>query len=169
MTLLNYINDFGEGVAGTGAESRPHFSILQTTLDKLVLEEAKHKASPPPQVMVWLGLHFDMVNMTVSIPNEKLAEISTLVASGAHKKTANIHELHTILGTILCCSALTPAFPASFCVNRMLDTLRSCHPREWFNCHMTSSNTSAGSKPFCCIPTSCSLYMMNSGILCASM
>ena len=52
--------------------------MLQAILEKLGLDEAKHK-SPPSQVMVWLGLHFDTVNITVSIPYDKLVEVSALV------------------------------------------------------------------------------------------
>ena len=60
-------------------------------LECLELVEAKHKVCPPSQVMVWLGLRFDTINMTVSIPDGKLAEISTLVADWTLKKVASIH------------------------------------------------------------------------------
>ena len=92
MTLLNYINDFSR-VTSTESEAFHHFSMMQATLDKLGLDEAKHKASPPSQVMVWLGLHFGTVNMTMSITDE----ISILVASWACNKTSSTHELPTIL------------------------------------------------------------------------
>ena len=45
---------------GQGSTSRPH----------------------PIQVMVWLGLCFDIVNMTVSIPDNKPEEVCTLVEAG---------------------------------------------------------------------------------------
>lgn len=49
-------------------------------MDHLGLVEAKHKASPPFKVMVWLGLYVDTINMTITIPQEKLAKSTRLVA-----------------------------------------------------------------------------------------
>ena len=101
--LGDYIDDLGRGgwgVATTESEAPWHFSILQAMLEKLGLEEAKHKECPPSQVMVWLSLRFNTINMTVSIPDKKLAEFSTLEASWARKTVANIHELHTILSKL---------------------------------------------------------------------
>ena len=47
-------------------------TLLHDTLENLGLKEAIHKASLPVQVMTWLGLQFDMVNITVTIPKDKL-------------------------------------------------------------------------------------------------
>ena len=43
--LLNYIDDFG-GVAITNPEALQQFGMLHATLEKLGLEEVKHKSSP---------------------------------------------------------------------------------------------------------------------------
>ena len=96
------------GVASTESEEVWHFSQLQATLEHMELEGAKHKESLPCQVMVWLGFHFDTINMTLSTQDDKLAEIRTLVADWALKRVANIHKLRTILGKLFyiaqCCS-----------------------------------------------------------------
>ena len=47
-------------------------TILHATIYNLRLKEAIHIASLPVQVMTWLGLQFDMVNITVTIPKDKL-------------------------------------------------------------------------------------------------
>ena len=52
--------------------------------------------------MVWLGLRFDMVSMTVSIPDDKLEEISTLVGNWSRKKSANMPKRRTIPGKLFC-------------------------------------------------------------------
>ena len=58
--------------------------------------------------MVWLGLRLDSISMTVTVPPEKLEEVTVLVGNWLPKYTANIHELHTILGKLFymaqCCS-----------------------------------------------------------------
>ena len=75
-------------------------------------------------MLVWLGLRFDTVNIMVSITDEKLVEVSTLVENWTLKKVANIHELQTILDKLFYMAQCCP--PARFFINRMLDALRSC-------------------------------------------
>ena len=70
----------GGGVAPTKEEATSHFTTVQATLHRLGIDEAKHKACPPAQVMIWLGLHFDTTEMTITIPPAKLTEIEALVA-----------------------------------------------------------------------------------------
>ena len=76
--MLNYIDDFG-GIAGNHDTATLHFHMLQTLLRSLGLKEAAHKASPPAEAMTWLGLRFDTVEMTVTIPPEKLQDTVRLV------------------------------------------------------------------------------------------
>ena len=62
------------GVAPTKVEAQYHFGHLQHLLSTLGLEEAKHKASPPSQCMIWQELQFDTLEMTVAIPSDKLKD-----------------------------------------------------------------------------------------------
>ena len=43
--------------------------------------------------MVLLGLWFNTTNMTITIPEDKLAEICNTVAAWGRKEEANIREL----------------------------------------------------------------------------
>ena len=85
---------------------------------------AEHKASSPSQVMVWLGLQFNTVAMTVSLPQDKLAEIQLLEHHWASKRIATLPDLRTFLGKLLYISQVFPS--ACLFLNRMLDTLRQC-------------------------------------------
>ena len=80
LSLLNYIDDFG-GVASTEAEATSHFNSLCDLLKHLGLQEAAHKAHPPLQVMTWLGLNFDAISMTVTIPEDKMSDTMQLINS----------------------------------------------------------------------------------------
>ena len=122
-TVLIYIDDFG-GVATDQATAAIHFTNLRSLLAKLGLQEAAHKASPPSQVMVWLDLQFDTDAKTVSLPQNKLAEIQLLVHHWSSKPTATLRDLRTLLGKLLYVSQVCP--PARLFLNRMLDTLRQC-------------------------------------------
>ena len=46
LPLLNYIDELGEGAASIESEAVRHFNLLQAMLERLELEEAKHKACP---------------------------------------------------------------------------------------------------------------------------
>ena len=117
-----YIDDFG-GVTATEAKAAWHFGLLQA-LEKFGFKKAKHKSTPPLKVMVWLSLCFDTTSMTVSIPDDKLEEVTTLVGNWSHKEAANIHDLKAIPGKLFyvaqCCH------PTKFFFNRMLKALRLC-------------------------------------------
>ena len=70
-TAFNYINDF-RGVVTDEQMATQHFDMLHSLLEYLGLKEVLHKASAPGQAMTGLGLWFNMVDMMVSIPWEKM-------------------------------------------------------------------------------------------------
>ena len=49
--ILNYVDDFGGGVASSRAEAKSHFDCLQDMLDRVRLVDSKHKESPHSQQM----------------------------------------------------------------------------------------------------------------------
>ena len=51
LQILNYIVGFG-GVAPSKYKAAAHFDTAKATLQQLGLDDAKHKTSPPKQVMV---------------------------------------------------------------------------------------------------------------------
>ena len=75
--------------------------MLQSLLQRLSLKEAAHKASFPAQAMTWLGLWFNTVEMSVTIPQEKLKDTLWLVEDWAGRQAANIHEVRALFGKLL--------------------------------------------------------------------
>ena len=61
---------------------------------------AKHKASPPSQQMYWLGLDFDSVLMTITIPPIKMDEITNLVTKWQPRSHADLHALRVLCGKL---------------------------------------------------------------------
>ena len=111
MALHSYIDKCvcgGGGVVATEPEAFHRFNMLQATLVRLGLDKAKHTACLPSQLIVWLCLQFNTINMTLSFPDEKLAEVSALVADWSSKKM----EQFTSQENPLCCSVLPhPSHP----------------------------------------------------------
>ena len=75
--------------------------MLHGLLEHLGLKEVLHKASAPAQTMTWLGLHFNTVDMTVSIPQEKMQDTLWLVEEWSAKGSANVHHLRALLRKLL--------------------------------------------------------------------
>ena len=102
--------------------------------------------------MTWLGLNVDTISMTITIAQEKLAEIATLVTEWQGYSHTNLHALRVLLGKLFrvsqCC------VPARIFLNQMLETLRTCPAKEntalplefkkdlnWFAEYLPSTNS----------------------------
>ena len=48
--------------------------------------------------MTWLGLQFNTIKMSVTIPLAKLQDTLQLVEDWASRQAANIHQLQALLG-----------------------------------------------------------------------
>ena len=72
---VNYIDDFG-GVEASYADALLAFSHLEEIITSLGLESSPTKDCPPTTRMVFLGLTYDTVAMTLEVPQDKLHHIS---------------------------------------------------------------------------------------------
>ena len=70
---LNYLDDIG-GV-DTPDKANTAFSYLQNLFDILGVDEAKDKAVPPTHEMVFLGILFNTLDMTMSVPQKKWQKV----------------------------------------------------------------------------------------------
>ena len=104
-------------LSSTLSNYRPHWMPLS-------LVEAKHKASPPSQQMTWLGMDFDLVQMSITICPSKLAEITILFSGWKTWSHADLHSLRVLLGKLLNVTQCCPL--ARYFLNHMLDTTRAC-------------------------------------------
>jgi len=121
--IVVYIDDLA-GVATTRQEAQRQFQVLGDAISSLGLQEAAHKASPPAQQMVWLGFLLDTVDMTLSIPADKLRDIDSLLQQWNNRQNANRQQLQSILGKLFHVAQCVE--PARKFLNRMLATLRAC-------------------------------------------
>ena len=109
-------------------------------------------SSPPAQQMVWLELMFDTVDMTITMPQEKLAEVDTLVHQWQKLAFTTHCPLHSILKKLFFVAQCCPP-PTRFFLNRKLETLRACSAvgivslspgfkkdLNWFSAYLVSHN-----------------------------
>ena len=104
----------GVGVACTYPAAVDHFSKLQALVAHLGIQEATHKATLPATSMVWLGLLFDSVAMTVTLPPAKLKDLVTIWTT---KQYATLHDLLVLMVKLLYMAQVCP--PAHLFLNRI--------------------------------------------------
>jgi hypothetical protein len=68
--IVNYSDDFA-GCQSSLDKAMASFTILRNLMENLGLVESVDKACPPFTKMVFLGVLFDTVQMTMSVPAEK--------------------------------------------------------------------------------------------------
>ena len=76
---INYIDGFTG--AASPEEADEVFQKLKTLLFELGLEDSPDKESPPSMTMIFLGLLYNTIAMTISILENKLVEIKSLICT----------------------------------------------------------------------------------------
>ena len=128
IAILNYLDDFA------GAEKREDatfaYQCLGSVLQKCGFEESVNKASPPSEIMSFLGVLFNTVTMTMEITPERLIEIRTLVKSWLNKDKASLRQLQSLLGKLNFVAACVK--PSRIFISRLLIWLRSIYNSSEF-------------------------------------
>ena len=99
FSSMNYSDDVG-GAESSLERAEASFRALGELFVELGLEESLDKAHPPSTLMPYLGVQFDTVAMTMSIPPEKLEEVRAEVHLWLKKTTATKKTLQKLLGKL---------------------------------------------------------------------
>lgn len=120
VMILNYIDD----LAGAEVSSKAHyaFSTLRTILQNCGLEESMEKAAAPSHRMIFLGIMFDTVEMSLEIDEERISEILLLLSVWCSKEFVTLKELRSLLGKLHFISSCVR--PGRIFVSRLLNWLR---------------------------------------------
>ena len=96
---LNYSDD----LAGVEPVSRAQesFESMGRLLSKLGLEEAGSKASGPNSKMEYLGVEFNSITFTKSIPPAKMAQMKDTLFTWLNKTTCTKRQLQSLCGQLL--------------------------------------------------------------------
>ena len=97
--VCNYVDDLG-GVEASLARARAAFDALGWLLSDLGLGESQKKAEPPTTKITYLGVQFDSVEMTMSVPPDKITEIKAEIGKWVRKTTITKRELQSLLGKL---------------------------------------------------------------------
>ena len=122
---INYIDDFG----GCDSPSRAAeaFHALKKLIFMLGLQTSPEKDCPPSTSMVFLGILFDTISMTLLISQEKLNELLDIIESVVSAKNISRRRLQSLLGLMSFVTACIR--PGRIFMSALLNGLRSL-PRQ---------------------------------------
>jgi len=107
--LRHYIDDFVMvGRPGTG-ECAEAMSALKETCKKLGMPLEPNKEEGPSEVITFLGLEIDSINMEVRLPQVKLGELKATLKKWRGMKSCRRRDLESIVGSLNhACKAVRP-------------------------------------------------------------
>ena len=124
--ILNYLDDLASAEIRQNAEFA--FKTLQAVLKKCGIEEAKNKACSPSTSMVFIGVLFNTVTMTIEITPERLRDIISILTSWLSKSKASLKETQSLLGKLNFVAACVR--PGRIFISRMLKWLKVLYRKD---------------------------------------
>ena len=126
FTIIDYIDDYVR--VGVPSVIWASFHTLLDLMMQLGLMVGEKKLVCLAMQVTCLGVLIDTIEGTISIPPEKLRDVTDAVRHWLTKEFATKHQLQSILGLLLYVYKCVK--PARVFLNRMLDLLRSGHGRQ---------------------------------------
>ena len=123
MAILIYQDD----LAGAEVQEKADvaYSLLDRFCERTDISESKEKACAPSTKMIFVGVLFDTIKMTLEISPGRLVEIRTLVSEWLKKTHATRKELQSLLGKLSFVSSCVG--PGRIFVQRLLSFLRAIY------------------------------------------
>lgn len=122
VTCLMYLDDLVAISNGKEAAERD-FVVIQELFAELGLPQAHDKIQRPGKKVRWLGIDVDVSAMTLSLPPDKLVEVSTCMEKTLACKSISRKHLQSLLGKLIHIGKCIR--PARLFVSRLLEGLRS--------------------------------------------
>ena len=121
-----YIDDFYG--AETPDISPSSFSRVKELLQELGFSTSTEKESPPSTDMICLGIHFDTIAMTLSVPSFRIQELQEELTRWLSLNACTRRQLQSLLGKLSFVAACVP--PGRVYFARLLSALRNIHSRS---------------------------------------
>lgn len=127
--LINYLDDFASA-QGQFSEAVSMFYQLKQLLVDLGLQESADKAVFPTQIMVFLGVLFNSITMTMEVTPDRLKQIQEEVSLwNGQKVFASKKEIQSLIGKLQFVAKCVK--PGRLFISRMLEVLRAIpHNRD---------------------------------------
>ena len=122
ITAFMYLDDILLVSAGADLATK-QYRDTQALLRRLGLQVAVHKLQPPARIATWLGIRIDLDQNAISIPPDKLRQITKCLAATARRTKITVRHMQSIIGFINHLSKVVRA--ARTFIARLLAALRA--------------------------------------------
>ena len=109
VTAIHYLDDFL--IVGTPGSDQCVSSVQRTlaVCDRLGIPVALEKLEGPSTTITFLGIQLDSVAQVLSLPLDKVSDITTTVCNWLGHRTATKRELHSLIGKLSFATKVVPA------------------------------------------------------------
>ena len=97
--VIVYLDDFLV-IGATEAECQQAYDTLFNLLTDLGFQLSTSKLVPPCQSLIFLGVLFDTVSLTLSLPAQKLSQLKEVISLFCAKKRATKRQLQQLAGRL---------------------------------------------------------------------
>jgi hypothetical protein len=119
--IVHYIDDFML-LATTESQCERQLDALLKLFELLGLPVAPHKIERASQVMSLLGVLFNSVTMTISLSQDRVQSILSLLRTWNGRTTASRNELQSLIGTLSFAAKVVPM--SRIFLRRMIEQLK---------------------------------------------
>ena len=99
-SCLHYIDDILIVGAPQSRQCSQNLSALMSTCARLGVRLASEKIEAPTTTLTFLGIEFDMEQMSMHLPQDKLEHIQSTVAQWLNRKAATKREMLSLIGEL---------------------------------------------------------------------
>ena len=125
--LVRYLDDF-LFIARTREECQRMLDDAIATLARYGLVVNQAKTAGPSQVITFLGIELDSINMTMQCTRERLQELIALLQETFTRTTTRVHQLESLIGKLSFAAMVLPG--ARPFMRRLLDQCRNSAHRS---------------------------------------
>ncbi len=124
---VRYLDDF-LFIADTREECQVMLDKAIAILAMYGLMVNPNKTAGPSQVIIFLGIELDSINMTMRCTEERLEELISLLSLASTRSTTRVHQLESLIGKLSFAAQVLPG--ARPFMRRLLDQCRSSSHRS---------------------------------------
>ena len=95
--VIHYLDDFFIIGSPLNAECINNLVSLHADFGDLRVPLAEHKMVGPSTSIVFLGVNLDLINLQLSLPDEKLKELKVLIPSWVGRKVTTTRDLKSLV------------------------------------------------------------------------
>jgi len=129
QNILHYLDDFLFGGVQGSLQCSSTLSIFIDSCKEWGVPLAEEKTVEPTEILVFLGVEFDTIEMVMRLPQDKVSELRDQINLMLSKETTTLNDLQSIIGMLaFACRVIAPG--RAFC-RRLIDaTCGLTHPKH---------------------------------------